>query len=328
MVRSFPPFAVVAPMQRASIGRMRCVRLAMALLTGLVLVSCTAAPASPSAHPSVNPATDEASATPIASQSSAPSVTPEPTPVVGQMPVPGFVTINADALTVRQEPRLDAEPVIDRSTCIDNPNPCELPFTLGTDRGWLWAYVFDGPVSADGYEWYLAATEMNTPQRGSTYPEAVGWVAAGDGEDAWLVVDDRACPSEPIELADVTNLALTKLEMLHCLGGRELTLSGWLPGLGSGEDDTQTIAECRDRFHWLNCGSLYDIISPLRRELAGDADYLDVVIDPDSGVVLPERGQFVTFSGAFDHPDAETCGDTAAILICRFSFVLTSIDPG
>lgn len=305
--------------------------LFVALLTGLGLASCTSAPA----PPSVNPSTDEASATPIVSESLAPSATPEPsaaatpqpTPVAGQLPVPGFVTVNADALTVRQEPGVDAEPVIDRSTCIDNPNPCERPFTLGRDRGYLWGYVFDGPVSVDGYAWYLLATEMNTEHQASVWPEAVGWVAYGDGEDAWLVADERSCPGEPIELAEVTNLALTKLEVLHCLGDQQVTLHGWLPALGSSEDDSALIAECRHQHPWLICGSLYDVVRPVNTEL-GDPNYLEFVIDPESGVVVPDHGQWVTVTGAFDHPDAASCGDTADILICRFSFVLTSINPG
>jgi hypothetical protein len=237
------------------------------------------------------------------------------------------VTISADALTMREEPGLHGAPLIDRSACIDNPNPCERPFTLGNEWGYLWAYLVDGPISADGYDWYLAATEMNTEHRASVYPTAVGWVAAGDGQDEWLVADERSCPSEPIALADVTNLALTKLEMLHCIGGRELTLSGWLPSLGASEDDTDDIAECRAHTHWLNCASLYDIISPTPRDWAGDANYLEFVINPASDAAMPDRGQWVTVTGAFDHPDAAACGDMAAVLICRFSFVLTSISP-
>ncbi len=305
--------------------------LLVALLAGLVLASCGPA----STPPSVNPSSAEASAMPISSESLAPSTTPEPsdvatprpTPVDGSLLVPGFVTINADALTVRQGPGLDAEPVMDRSACIDNPNPCEHPFWLGNDRGYLWAYVLDGPVTADGYQWYLVATEMVTPQEGSVYPRAVGWVAFGDGEDDWLIPDERSCPSDPIQLAAVTNLALTKLEMLDCLGSRELTLRGWLPALGSSEDDSALIAECRNQHPWLTCGSLYDDLRPTNTEL-GDANYLEFVIDPESGVVVPDRGQWVTVTGAFDHPEAAKCGDTAAVLICRFSFVLTSINPG
>jgi hypothetical protein len=218
--------------------------------------------------------------------------------------------------------------VIDRSTCIDNPNPCERPFTMGSGRGYLWGYVFDGPVSADGYQWYLIATEMNTKHHGSIHPEAVGWVAFGDGEDEWLVPDERSCPAEPIELADVTNLALTKLEMLHCLGSQELTLRGYYPALPVGESDrAEDFAECRKHSPWLMCGSIFDHLRPIQAGWGGNADYLDVVVDPSSDVVMPERDQWVIFTGAFDHPDAAACGDVAAVLICRFSFVLTSIEP-
>jgi len=303
----------------------------MAILLGLVLVSCASNVAAPSASLPVD------SATPIASpQRPEPTLTlaptvavsPSPSPVSG-LAVPGFVTIAADALIVREEPGLTGEPVIDASTCIDNPNPCERPFTVGTDRGYLWAYAFDGPISADGYEWYLIATEMNHPDHGSIWPEAVGWVAAGDGEDDWLVPDVRTCPGEPIELADVTNLALTKLEMLHCLSARELTLRGWLPAVVDGErDPTVVVDECRMRSPWLMCGSMFDMVRPVEAGWAGDADYLDFVVDPASDIVMPNRSQWVTIAGQFDHPDAAACGDAAAVLICRSSFVLTSIEPG
>lgn len=313
---------------------MRIARLANAPLIALILASCTSGSPPASASASADPSPPGQTGTPVASGTAPPSATAEPSPVpspsaaAGRLPVPGFVTIDADALTVRQEPGLDGEPVIDGSACIDNPNPCERPFTLGADRGYLWAYVLEGPISADGYDWYLVATEMNTPQHASLYPEAVGWVAFGDDEDEWLVVDERSCPSEPIELADVTNLALTKLEMLHCLGDRELTLRGWLPALGSSEDDADLIAECRERLHWLNCGSLYDHLRPAEGSWAGNADYLDFVIDPASDLVAPERGQWVTVTGRFDHPDAESCGDAGTVLVCRFSFVLSAIEPG
>lgn len=315
-------------------------RAALAMLTLVLLASCSqpagtaSAPASttPSAPPSSAPSASDApasapasvEATPSATPSPTPSPTPQPTPLAVNLPVPGFVTVSADALLVREAPGLAAAPLIDRSNCIDNPNPCERPFTLGNKWGYLWGYVFDGPVRTDGYDWYLLATEMNTPQRASTHPSAVGWVAAGDATNAWLVADDRPCPSEPIELADVTNLALTKLEMLHCIGDQQLTLTGWLPGLPSSEDDPD-MSECRETYHWLTCGSIFDLIRPVERGWAGNADYLDFVIDPSTDVVVPERGQWVTVIGAFDHPEAADCGDVAAVLICRFSFVVSSI---
>jgi hypothetical protein len=310
---------------------MRTSLCAFALLTALVLVSCASVSASPSARPQASedvPSLSASASAPEPSATTAPSAAPTPAPIAGQLPVPGFVTVHADDLLIREEPGLDGKPLVDRSACIDNPNPCERPFTLGTTYGYLWAYLFDGPITADGYDWYLAATEMNTEHHASIWPNAVGWVAAGDGEDAWLVADQRSCPQEPIELAEVTNLALTKLEMLHCLGDKELTLRGWLPAQGADEDPDASLAECRTNFPWLMCAPLLDIVRTVERGWAGNADYLDFVIDPSSDVVVPERGQWVTLTGAFDHPDADTCGDVAEVLICRFSFVISAIQPG
>lgn len=314
----WPFVGTKSPEYRAGVILGSVARVTRMGLIGVILVACT---------PSVSPSVTDTPAASVPEPTTPPTVTPMPTasPVAG-LPVPGFITVNADALTVRQAPGTASEPLIDRSTCIDNPNPCERPFTMGNDRGYLWGYVLDGPMSADGYEWYLIATEMNQPHWASLHPDAVGWVAAGDGEDAWLVADPRTCPSEPIELADVTLMALTKLEMLHCLGGRELTLRGWLPALGSSEDDAHFVAECRERNPWLICGSMYDKIRPVSTDLSS-SNYLDFVIDPASGVVVPDRGQWVTLTGAFDHPDARSCGDARAVVICRFSFVLISIEP-
>jgi hypothetical protein len=302
----------------------------------MLLAACSSGSDPASAVPSESaPASAPAVSDPPPSASTAPSATAQPsagpsaTADAASLPVPGFATVTADALTVREEPSLTGEPVIDRSTCIDNPNPCERPFTIGTDRGFLWVYLLDGPVSADGHDWYLAATEMNTEQHASTFPEAVGWVASGDAEDDWLVVDDRSCPADPLELPDVTNLALTKLEMLHCLGDRQLTVRGWYPPLPPGEtEQTATVEECRASQPWLICASIFDLVRPTQAPWAGNADYLDFVVDPGSGVVMPDRGQWITITGSFDHPEAQSCGDAAQVLQCRFSFIVTSVEPG
>jgi len=202
-------------------------------------------------------------------------------------------------------------------------------FRLGTERGFRWVYLIEGPVVADSYEWYLAATEMDTAERASTFPDAIGWVAAGDMDDRWLVPDPRPCPSQPIELADVTNLALTKLEMLHCLAGQQLTLRGWYTPITPGEEDPATsLEDCRDRSPWLLCRSIYDILRPIEAPWVGNADYLDFVIDPASGVVMPERGQWITVTGSFDRPESDSCGNVSSVLACRFTFAITSAEAG
>ena len=263
-----------------------------------------------------------------------PSQTPLPpaTPVAtagalgGELIVPGFADVIADQLLMRQEPGLTGEPLMNHDTCIDNPDPnCARPFLIGTESGFLELYVYDGPVEADGYEWYLAATEMHTEVRASMFPDAVGWVAAGDGVDAWLVAASRSCPSEPVELADVTLLSMTRLEMLHCFGRQALTLRGWYPELPPGEGDPDAaLEECRADRAWLLCYSVFDMLRPEPADWAGNADYLPFVLDPGAGVTVPGRPQWVELTGSFDHPASTDCGDAALVLVCRSSFVVSS----
>ena len=248
-------------------------------------------------------------------------------PADGALVVPGFAEVTADRVLMRQEPGLTSEPVMDTDSCMgDNPNPnCALPFVVGTESGFVELYVFDGPVETDGYEWYLAATEMHTETRGSTYPDGVGWVAAGDDADAWLVSATRSCPSQPVEMADVTYLSLTRLEMLHCFGRQELTLRGWYPDLPPGEaEPTNYLEACRAERGWLACYSIFDTLRPEPGSWAGNVDYLQFLVDPDAGVAMPARSQWVEVTGSFDHPAADACGNVAAQLICRSEFVIRS----
>jgi hypothetical protein len=57
-----------------------------------------------------------------------------------------------------------------------------------------------------------------------------------------------------------------------------------------------------------------------------NTDRLDFTVDPPSGVVLPERGQWIEITGAFDHPAAQQCGsDAGGRLVCRAVFVITAV---
>ena len=53
-------------------------------------------------------------------------------------------------------------------------------------------------MAADGYDWYRAVAEAS-----EACTEYGGWIAAGDGEDAWLARREVPCPDAPVELADV-----------------------------------------------------------------------------------------------------------------------------
>jgi hypothetical protein len=76
---------------------------------------------------------------------------------------------------MRRDPGTSGEVVTTADRCIDSPIPnCARPLLLGTESGYRWLYLFDGPVEVDGYSWYLAATEMNTETHASVDPTGVG----------------------------------------------------------------------------------------------------------------------------------------------------------
>jgi hypothetical protein len=294
-------------------------------LSMILLVGC-AAPAD-SSLPSLSQRSQPSASSVLGeTASAAPTSSATPAQADAELIVPGFATVTADRLLIRQEPGLTGEPLVNGNFCIDSPDPnCARPFVLGTASGYVELYVFDGPVTEEGYVWYLVATEMNTETHGSAFPEAVGWVAAGDDVDAWLVSASRSCPNRPVELADVTYLSLTRLEMLHCFGRQLLTLRGWYPSLPSGEQESNPDLEaCRMERGWLPCYSIFDILRPEEGTWAGDAHNLVFAVDPDAGVTMPARSQWVEVTGSFDHPAASTCGDVAAMLNCRATFVISS----
>jgi hypothetical protein len=236
--------------------------------------------------------------------------------------------VTADRIFIRVDPGTDGEPITSADACIDNPDPnCVQPFMLGTVTGYVQLYLFDGPVEADGYAWYLAATEMHTPERASVYPEAVGWVAAGDSEDAWLVADERTCPAQPVELAEITSLVMTRLERLYCFGSEPLTVRGWYPDLPPGESERSPadLEACRAENGWPACGSLYDLLRPEESEWAGDAHYLDFVLDPSAGITMPGRSGWIEITGSFDHPASSECVGVSGVLNCRATFVVSSV---
>ncbi len=259
----------------------------------------------PSASPSVSPAMASSAATPV----------PPGRGFVEELVVPSFVSVIADALQVRQAPGLSGEPLLDSYSCIDNPYPnCGRPILVGTETPNVDLYLVDGPVEVEGYVWYLVATEG---------PAVLGWVAAGDDADSWLVSAARSCPSQPLELADVTVLSTSRLLLLHCFSGQAMTFRGWYPALPPGEQET-SLEQCQAERAWLLCNSVFQILRLEPGNWAGNADYLAFVIDPAAGISMPARSQWVEVTGAFDHPSAGTCGDAGVVLHCRTIFAVSS----
>lgn len=284
------------------------------LVTALVVSACSAAQLAESAHPTTAPPSATPRVTPTPTPvTTAPSGTPTSTTssLIGGLQVEGFANVVADELQMRGAPGLAAE-VLRQPLYGDYPPGTEFPpVTVGRDTAWTQVYLLDGPVTADDFEWYLAVQAAEAP--GSI--GFAGWVAAGDAEDAWLVPATVPCPDDPIELADVTMSAISRLEAIHCLGGREITLRGYYTAPPPGESED---GECVSEPAWLVCSFGWHGLRTLEAAWAGDA------VGP-----MPPRPGWIEVTGQFDHPAARECGDggLAGDLGCRMEFVVTSARP-
>lgn len=258
-----------------------------------------------------------AASVPPAESATAPVESATPSRAPGSLRVEGFATVVADQLNMRLEPSLDADVV--RAFYADCLTPCP-PLQLGSDT-YSELYLLDGPVQADGYAWYLAATTSEM----ATYAEYIGWVAAGDEAGAWLVPHEPDCPP-PMELSDLTYANLSRFEAIACFGGEEVTVRGWYVDLPA---DAEPPGQCSAEPAWLVCGWGYHMLRPEPSGWYGGANNLQMKVDPASNVQMPPRGNWVLVTGMWDHPGAKACGsdvqeDVAFRLMCRMEFVVTS----
>jgi hypothetical protein len=231
----------------------------------------------------------------------------------------GFATVVADRVNMRVEPSINADLI--RLAVADCPSPCA-PLQVGQQTQYPELYLLDGPVEADGYAWYLAATASDF----SLFTEYVGWVAAGDETGPWLMLHAPDCPQPPIELSDLTQPSLTRFEAVACFGGREVTVRGWYVELPA---DAEPPGQCSAQPAWIVCGWGYHLLRPQPSGYYGDANNLPMKVDPSSSVLMPARGSWVSVTGMFDHPAAQACGtdaldQVAFRLHCRMEFVVTS----
>jgi hypothetical protein len=242
-------------------------------------------------------------------------------PAGGELQVEGFAEVVADRLQMRLAPRLAADMVVEPLYGDYPPGTPFPPVLLGRESGLTMVYLLAGPVAADGYEWYFVAEAAEA----SIWPGHTGWVAAGDSDDAWLVPATVPCPDEPIELADVTLVAMSRLRAIHCLGGRTITLRGYYVAPPPGESGE---GECASEPAWLVCNFGWHGLRTVAAAWAGDANHLDLQLHPDLGPMPPRPG-WIEVTGQFDHPAAAACGDgtLASNLGCRMAFVVTSARP-
>jgi hypothetical protein len=233
-----------------------------------------------------------------------------------------FAHVVAGSVNVRTEPGLDAPRV---GIPVADAEP--LPAVLGTATGSEHVYILEGPVEADGFEWFRVAP-IEYEGYGTIGPLFIGWMASGDGVDPWLVVENP-CPVGPITLADLTYTSTTTnwATRLGCFRGQELTLRGWYPELpeGIGFD-----GECHAEPDTLVCSGIHDI-RPIEMSYLDErnANRLVFAVIPESEIVIPLRGQWIEITGHWDDPAAALCPTDTDLgtLSCRIVFVVTSIIP-
>ena len=184
-------------------------------------------------------------------------------------------------------------------------------------------YIFDGPVSADGYAWYRVM-----PSRVDYLPSpyGIGWVAAGgkDGEP-WIGQAAPECPPPTTEEV----AALSGLGALACFGDTPLELEGDLGGC-SARDPSSFPAET-----WPARCSLapFDCCPDVVPYPSGITTWFEAVLSTPIEGPQPSR-----LIGQFDHPSATDCPDAArdgappapdgwGRFVCRTSFVVAEAVP-
>jgi hypothetical protein len=215
-----------------------------------------------------------------------------------------FARVVIPELNVRAQPSTSA-PVLEEGHS-DAP-PTKIRF--GTASRIDDVYVLEGPVKADGYRWWLVsrteyldfgpdgdiiAMALSRPD-----PTYVGWVADGEGSDAWLVPAESQCPRPPVETAHVTLKAANWAVRFGCFSDQTLTFRGWT------DDGTS--------------------IFPGKRTMddPDNHDRLDFRRFP-STLAVPTPGQWLEITGQFDHPSSRTC-EAFELLECRSTFTATQI---
>ena len=279
-------------------------------------------------------ATQEPTATSEAtpSGSAVPSATPDPTPgptATAPEPAPQewVARVAVNGLMLREAPGLDAE-------------------SLGTLQEGTIGLVVHGPVIADGYEWYQFSGFGLPPNTGCAFEEEenlycptwFGWVAAASQPEAeaWIEPASIDCPEPPMNMQELA-LGRGAVEQLACQLDGSFTVRGWWdeePGEGLG-------GACASGppSGWLYCSNLNH-----NRVLMDESEHpqgvgIQVYIDPDSDVTMPDRGQWIEIVGHFDDPAAQGCDENAAlngdldeepdrvVLICRTQLVVESVRP-
>ena len=292
-----------------------------ALVLLMTVAACSAPPgdSSPSADglasssPQISASAVEAtaSAEPSASSSGGPG---------GGVEVDALARTAVDRLRIREDPGLGGA-------------------SLGTLAEGDIGYVVGGPVSADGYDWYLVSA-LGLPQASGcagpieidpfTCPSWIGWIAAqGPDGDPWLVAGTVDCPPWPSpQLTDKFVFGVQMYAYLACFGDEVGSIVGFYPEIPPEAGLGGACAFDTGDLGWIGCNLGYEHIV-LDAAAGFGSPGLVLSIDPASGVQLPARGQWIEVTGQYDHPAAQGCTwaepPEASVLACRAQFVVESV---
>jgi hypothetical protein len=288
----------------------------LAVAVALVLLSESNPPptaATPTSSPSASPSASAVAATT--------SIAPSASAVSGGLDVGAFVAPVVDGVTLRETPSTSGVRIGELPR--DQPN-----------------LVIEGAVEADGYQWWRLSAIGLPPSSGCITPLPTdplacpiwyGWAAAGEPDDptGWFEPIEVECPDPEQDAAAF--LELPRRVPLGCYGSNPISFTGWYPAPPQGGLDEP--CEVDHPVAWLYCtGPPRALTSP--DEAQGS---VELHVDPESGVVLPEPDQWLRVTGAFDHPDAPLCAEAEeatsddpdpdlAVLECRVRFVVHGVE--
>jgi hypothetical protein len=312
-------------------GNMKSAALLLAM--AIVAAGCN----SPNASQSQSPTQSAASAQATASTAGSSEPTPSPSSPAG-LHVDGMAQVLVNNLNLRVRPSTAAESL------------GHLP--MGEP-----AYIVDGPVQADGYQWYQLASvlEPYVPPCGEPLLTPTlacsswfGWAAAGtpDG-DPWLAPLNPVCPTER---TTASYLSLQRAERLACAGDDEWKLTAYLAEEGG--RGCLPIWYVEPVWLFAQCNLFFP--QPVQADSDGD-ERLQTFVPPALGTCTYSlyqpgcpfavfKGSWVEITGHLDDPAASTCvaklsdeylhGDPPpppdpdqVVFGCRLAFVATAVRP-
>ena len=266
-----------------------------------------------------SPGPSSATPTPTASL---PTATPLTTPTSTPVPVAGgggIAEVVTNDLVVRSLPEISDRSVIDR---------------VMLDVGKL-LFVLDGPVAADGYDWYHVQPFDKADSFRIRWPTA-GWVAAASQQgEPWVVDRVTACPqSTEIEMDRLAKLH--PLEALACFGDRTIRVRGRDMICPGAVPDETPVPNYTIGPEWLGLGQGCALHGAAGRVVYGAAT---LYFAP--GVLETVPFGWAWLSGQFDHSAAQSCvlrrqagdpdlpaapdlEDVQTVLLCRSHFAVTS----